>query len=137
MNVIIDATKMYWKLVVGSFFLLVFSLVLLSFVSPMSDSHNTSIRFIAWKWGYGSYENSQAMRFINLDPEFRDSLKGKTLDEVRHWFPDLRKPGENTNSYQDRDKDYTIGKDFRWIGESNWGIEFVNGRVHEFDCVKG
>ena len=123
----------HWKIIGGSMLLL----AVLFNVGPGDDSHNTSLRYIAWKWGVGSYEYSQAPRFMNVDVEFRESLKGKTLDEVRHWFPDMRKPGENTNSYQDFYNKYTENKDFLWIGESNWGIEFVNGRVHDFDCLKG
>lgn len=107
------------------------------YCGPGSDqSHRTNRQYLLWKSGKAAYDPAVALRFIGVDVEFRVSLRGRSEEEVRKWFPDLRSP-DDASEYQ-RCYDQDIKEmSFLWIGDSAWGIEFDRGRVKEFHLWKG
>lgn len=100
------------------------------------DGHQTNLRYIAWKMHLAPYDPSVTLRFLNVDSNFRRSLKGKTLSKVLKWFPDLRPP-EKANNYQKYYNHLIDEFTFFWIGDSAWGIIFENGKLKDFILLKG
>ena len=107
-----------------------------SWVLSHADSHRTNRQYILWKKGEATYDPAVALRYIIVDPQFRHSLRGKTREEVRKWFPDLRPP-EKGNDHQRSYNQDVEDMDFLWIGDSTWGIEFYRGRVKKLHLFKG
>ena len=105
-------------------------------ISVLNDCHQTNLEYIWWKKGMGHYNPDVVLRFITVDSEFRISLRGKNKDEVKKLFPDLRSP-DKANRNQEYYNQYIEGIDFLWIGDSNWGIEFVNSVVKDIRLLKG
>jgi len=90
-----------------------------------------------WKWGWTDYSPEISMRYMNVDPSFRDSLKGMTITEIMKWFPDLREE-ENPDQYLDSSQPFYIETpDFLWIGDTQWAIGFKSKKVEEFYLIKG
>lgn len=100
------------------------------------NSHHTNRAYRQWKSGKGNYDPALVLRFLSADRKFKSSLRGKTKQEVQQWFPDLRPP-DRANAHQRPYNQYIKDKEFFWIGDSAWGIEFVNGKVKEFLILKG
>lgn len=99
------------------------------------DDHNLNFKYRAWKLGLTKFDTNY-MRFLNVDGQFRESLVGKKLSEVEKLFPDLRMPNK-VNVYQSYYFDYIPHADYRWIGDSTWTIELESGRVKELHIWKG
>ena len=89
-----------------------------------------------WKRGKSDYDPSLALRYLNIDVDFRLSLRGKSKNEIRVLFPDLRDP-VRSNTYQEYYLDSIKGMDFLWIGDSAWGIEFEEVGLRQFHLLKG
>lgn len=96
----------------------------------------TNYRYLMWKWGYGQYDPETSLRYMCHDCAFRQSLVGKTKTEIRRLFPRLAAPADG-NQYQRRYANEVQKMDFVWIDESNFGFEFVNGRVKAVHLIKG
>lgn len=114
-------------------------IVLLSLVfEGIADKHHTNAKYLMWKHGWVRYDPTTALRYLNVDVRFRESLRGKTKYEVKKWFPCLRSMSE-ANDYQQYYNQYLKDVDFLWTGESAWGIEFKNNRLRlkEFRLMKG
>jgi hypothetical protein len=99
------------------------------------DDHNLNFKYRAWKLGLTKFD-SDYVRFLNVDVDFRKSLVGKQLSEIEKLFPDLRKP-DKANDYQSNYSDEIDHADYRWIGDSAWVVEFKSGRVKELHIWKG
>ncbi|MGB1128397.1 MAG: hypothetical protein ACPG4K_00005, partial [Haloferula sp.] len=88
-----------------------------------------------WKAGWGEFD-SDYVRFLNVDVDFRQGLIGKNLEEIEDLFPDLYGP-EKATDYQKHYSGYIEHANYRWIGESSWTVELLNGRVKAFHLWKG
>ena len=66
------------------------ALLIVCIALAFSDSHQTNIRYLMWKWGWTDYSPEISMRYMTVDAPFRNSLKGKDRQEIAKWFPDLR-----------------------------------------------
>ncbi|MFT5128298.1 MAG: hypothetical protein ACI8W8_001908 [Rhodothermales bacterium] len=106
------------------------------FAAATADSHRTNLRYHMWKQGWTQNAPETAIRYLNVDAKFRESLRGKTKTEVQEWFSDLR-PLSAANSYQQYYNQHLDQATLLWIGESPWGIEFEDGRLKEFRLMKG
>lgn len=90
-----------------------------------------------WKWGVANYKPEISLRYLNVDPSFRTSLNGLSKHEVKKWFPDLRTETK-PQRYLDTNEPFFISNpDFLWIGDSQWAIEFHDGKVSGFALIKG
>ena len=99
------------------------------------DSHHTNFQYLSWKCGFSSYRPSVALRYLNVDVGFREALRGKSRSEIARWFPDLRPPSK-ADEYRRIFYEFVIRKDFLWIGDSEWGIEFEKGKATDFHHLK-
>lgn len=115
----------------------IMALMIVCIALAFSDSHQTNIRYLMWKWRWTDYSPETSMRYMTCDGNFHKSLEGKTETEIRKWFPDLRvetKPDQ----YLDASKPFFIdAPDFLWIGDTQWAIGFENDRVKGFYLIKG
>ena len=112
-------------------------LVLIAIGLGSADDHRTNAKYLGWKFGLCRYNPATALRYLNVDVRFRESLVGKTKAEVMRLFPDLR-PTTKANDYQRAYTRDVEGIDFMWIGDSGWGIVFDDdGRLKEFRLMKG
>jgi hypothetical protein len=101
------------------------------------NSHHTNFRYVLWKHHLYTYpENKPPGSFFGVDLQFRNSLIGKTKDEIRSWFPDLIPPKDG-DPYQIAYYSDVSRTDFLWIANSNWGFEFEDGRVKRIRLIKG
>ena len=116
--------------------LVLVSIGCLVWVAGSIDSHHTNLKYLLWKAGFNRSDPSIALHFMNVDSDFRQSLEGKTKEEVQEWFPNLVPP-EKGNAQQKLHISFLKGMDFLWIGDSQWGIEFRDGRVKDFHLPKG
>ena len=103
-----------------------------------SDSHGISIPYMIWKTGLTPSQYRIGLRFLGADDGFRRSLNGRTLTDLHSLFPVLVPPSAG-NPYQ---RKYSLlermsDRDYRWIGDSGWLIQFRGGRVVEMDVYKG
>lgn len=101
-----------------------------------ADSHRTNPRYLMWKHHLYWYEPQLALRFLNVDADFRMSLIGKSKAEVERWFPHLRPVDPNDPAAWDY-KEIVLQPGFLWIDQGNWGIIFENGKVKDIILVKG
>ena len=100
------------------------------------NSHRTNRHYLRWKKGKENFDPKVALQFIVVDRRFRLSLYGKTKAEIQKWFPNLRTP-EQATEYQKYYNKYVEDIEFFWIGKSNWGLEFENGKLKQFRLLKG
>ena len=123
------------KIIIGTAvgFIVIITVLLLT---GGGDSHHTNLKHLLWKWRILSYDPAASLRYLEPDLAFRQSLHGKTRVEVNKWFPDLRSIN-NGNEYQKYYNQHLQNKDFLWIGDSHWGIEFEDGKVKKFRLLKG
>ena len=118
---------------VAGIFLLVLLLILAG-----RDYHYTNAPYVTWKWGITPYRYSGAMRFFGVDQDFRASLVGKTLPQMQKLFPVLVPPSRSDPHQRKYSKRLHMSdQDFRWIGSSDWVIQFHDGRVSRIDIYKG
>lgn len=114
------------------------SLVLIAFLCYLGsmDHHRTNLKYNLWKIGLVKYETGKPLKYINVDVDFREYLKGKSKEEIKKWFPELVEPmrGNGNQLYFTNE---VMRMDFLWIGKSNWGIEFKDDKVAEFHLIKG
>jgi hypothetical protein len=101
-----------------------------------ADSHRTDFRYLLWKHHIGKYDRALALRYFNVDVDFRMSLYGKTRAEVQKYFPILRRIDE-LDPYLPFCGDAVKHPGFFWIDHSGWGIIFENDRVKEIQLFKG
>ena len=98
-----------------------------------------NLYYLNWKAGKRPYEAEVALSGMHHDREFRNSLKGITVDEFNRRFPssfyEIRYPNDESprekrifiNSYEQAMK-----------GEASygWRVEFQNDRLTEFEMYK-
>lgn len=106
-----------------------------------TDSYRFNLRYSLWKQGWVDYK-PRYVNFLTLDTDFRGDLIGRDLDEVEKLFPNLRSLSR-ANRYQEsysrhiQHRDDFKGSEHFWIGDSQWTIEFRNGRVKDVQIWKG
>lgn len=114
------------------------SLVIAGFIASLfiggTDSHRFNLRYLAWKAGWGDFENP--LRFFGVDRGFRTRLTGKSPAELRKWFPQL-KPMSQANEYQSQYPPELDNQEIWWIGESWWYAEVEDGKIVDFGLAKG
>ena len=101
-----------------------------------ADSHHINLRYLLWKRHLWPYSPSLALRYFNVDTEFRTSLEGKTQQEIKQWFPVLYSKDES-DAYQRCYAKDIADPDFVWIDRSWWGIHFREGKVNDIRLFKG
>ena len=111
------------------------SVPLLIFILHTEDSNRLNFKYLSWKIGLGSYDATYAQHVIS-DVKFREKLEGKTMDEVKGYFPDLRK-SENANDYQRNYIPQITDNDCFWIGDSAMTVVFKGGKLESFRLWKG
>ena len=60
------------------------------------DSHHTNWRYLRWKYGAAPDEYRWSMHLLMVDLDFQNSLRGKTLSQLKRWFPDAGEPKTGT-----------------------------------------
>jgi hypothetical protein len=101
-----------------------------------ADSHRTNYRYLLWKHQIGRYDPALALRYFNVDVEFRISLYGRTRAEVQKYFPVLQRVDES-DPYLPYCGDAVKHPGFFWIDNTRWGIIFENDRVKMIQLFKG
>ena len=102
----------------------------------IDDNHKTNLKYLMWKHHLVRYEPKLALRYFNVDAEFRLSLIGKTRTEVEAWFPILRQI-DKEDSYLPTCGEAVWKPGFVWIDSSRWGIVFENDRARDIILFKG
>ena len=125
---------MRWTVVVCSSVLLIAGG---AFFLATADSHHLNLRWILWKHHLWPYDEAIALRYLNVDVDFRKSLHGKTKSEILRFFPRLVSPDQPVNSMQAYYSNGMHDKDWRWIDDSNWAILFESGNVKDIEPIKG
>ncbi len=105
-------------------------------MTGFDDSHRTNYRYLSWKWGLSDFDSSVSLRYLSVDVKFKKFLNGKSKKEIAKWFPNLRSP-KNSDKYQQFYLNEMIDRDFFWIGNSNWVVEFEESKVVSIHTVKG
>lgn len=99
------------------------------------DSHHVDLPYLLWKNDlYSSYRFK--FKYLNIDKKFRQSLNGKSKEELLRYFPDAY-PVNQSNAHQ---KPYMTSfktADALWLGETNWGAEILNNNVQKIVLMKG
>jgi hypothetical protein len=77
--------------------------------------------------------------FLSVDGEFVMSLRGKTKAEIQRYFPVLIPPDRANTQYQQA---YSKGMiehhlDYLWIGDSDYAVQFEDGRAVYVGPIKG
>ena len=101
-----------------------------------ADSHHTNAKYILWKHHLWRYEPDLALRYFNVDVDFRLSLNGKTHAELQRWFPVL-KPIDPKDGYLPYCGDLVWTPGFVWIDDTRWGVVFESDRVKDIVLFKG
>lgn len=101
-----------------------------------ADSHHTNAKYILWKHHLWRYDPDLALRYFNVDVDFRLSLNGKSRSQLQRWFPVL-KPIDPSDSYLPYCGDRVWTPGFVWIDDTRWGVVFENGRVKDIVLFKG
>jgi hypothetical protein len=87
------------------------------------DNHKTNVKYLMWKHHLYPYSGELALRYFNVDVDFRMSLYGKSKKEVQRWFPVLQ-PINHSDSYLQYCGDEVKQPGFVWIDGTRWGILF-------------
>ncbi len=109
------------------------SIVTLSFV----DAHQANLRWILWKHHLWPYDANIALRYLNVDVGFRQSLEGKTRSDIQRFFPVLVSPDHPLTAEQKYYSKDMHDRDWWWIDDSNWAILFDGGKVEDIRPIKG
>lgn len=107
----------------------------LLFTLHSEDSHHFNMKYRMWKLGWTDYD-PKFVRFLNVDVDLRHSLVGEDLESVERLFPDLRSK-KKANEYQGYYAEGIEHRDYYWIGDTAWTVQFENGRLVEFHLWKG
>ena len=107
------------------------------FVVGTADSHHVNLRWILWKHHLWPYDPDIALRYLNVDGDFRASLQGKTKAEIQRWFPILLPKGEAITGSQKYYSKEIQRPDFFWIGDSTWAVWFQDGKLKDIETIKG
>jgi hypothetical protein len=100
------------------------------------DNHHTNAKYILWKHHLWGYDPDLALRYFNVDVDFRLSLNGKTRAELQRWFPVL-KPVDPNDGYLPYCGDRVWTPGFVWIDDTRWGVVFEGNRVKDIVLFKG
>ena len=103
------------------------------------DSHHVNFRWILWKHHLWPYQPDLALRYLNVDLQFRNSLHGRSKAEVQRWFPILRpkkEPVTPSQKYYSGDG-IVQGPDFFWIDDSTWAVWFADDKLIDIEIIKG
>jgi hypothetical protein len=73
-------------------------LLIIAVALGTADSHHTNAKYILWKHHLWRYDRDLALKYFNVDADFRLSLNGKTRAELQRWFPVLT-PIDPTDGY--------------------------------------
>jgi hypothetical protein len=121
----------------------ILSIVLISLVAVgilsilgSADSHRINFRYLLWKHHIAKYDTALALRYLNVDVDFRLSLYGSTKAEVQTYFPVLRR-AEKSDPYLRYCGDAGRHPGFFWIDSSRWGIIFENDKLKDIQLFKG
>jgi hypothetical protein len=102
------------------------------------DAHQVNLRYILWKHHLWPHQRFM-LPFLSVDGEFSLSLKGKTKAEIQRYFPVLIPPELAITEYQ---RSYNLEmvkhrRDYLWIGDSGYAVQFEDGKVVYVGPVKG
>lgn len=94
-----------------------------------------SPEYVLWKYGLTNAP-VKAVRYRGMFRDTdRDSLvRGKTLQELRAWFPEL-KVNEPLTAHQKYYEPWN--EEHYWIGDTWWAVVLEKGRGVRLDYVKG
>ena len=105
-------------------------------ILAVDDNHKTNLKYLMWKHHLHRYEPDLALKYFNVDGEFRSSLLGKSKADVERWFPILQ-PVDPADPYLPYCGNAVKQPGFVWIDGPRWGIVFENGRVKNINQFKG
>ena len=102
------------------------------------DAHQVNLRYILWK--HHAWPQQRFMLpFLSVDGEFTMSLRGKTRAEIQRYFPVLIRPELAITEYQRFYSQDMIEhhRDYLWIGDSDYAVQFEDGKVVYVGPIKG
>lgn len=116
---------------------LCFGTIMVAFLGNY-DSHRTNARYLWWKSGHAPKDYRWCLHLFFVDSSFQDSMKGKSVSELRDWLPATgpAKPG----SWQQGWLESTPPKPhetFEVIGDTSIAIRLVDGRFDGIFPMKG
>jgi hypothetical protein len=98
-----------------------------------------NLYYLNWKAGKRPYEAEVALSGMHHDREFRNSLKGITVEEFNSRFPSSFYEIRYPNDESPREKRiFTHSYEHAMKGEAalGWRVEFQNDRLTEFEMYK-
>jgi hypothetical protein len=98
-----------------------------------------NLYYLNWKAGKRPYEAEVALSGMHHDREFRNSLKGITVEEFNRRFPSTFYEIRYPNDESPREKRiFTHSYEHAMKGEAalGWRVEFQNDRLTEFEMYK-
>ena len=107
------------------------------YAAGTADSHHVNLRWLLWKHHLWPYDPDIALRYLNVDGDFRASLAGKTKAEIQQWFPVLLPKDEAILPSQKYYSKEIQTPDFFWIGDSTWAVWFEDGKLKDIEPIKG
>jgi hypothetical protein len=102
------------------------------------DAYQANLRYILWKHHAWPLQRFM-LPYLSVDGDFVMSLRGKTKEEVRRYFPVLIPADHAITDYQKSYSGEMIAhhRDFLWIGDSGCAVEFKDGKVTYVGPIKG
>ena len=102
------------------------------------DDHRTNLRYLKWKYGRAPQDYKWCIHLMMVDSSWREAMQGRTMDQLRNWFPDAgpAKPNSWQGNWlasepEDKSLSYAV------IGDSQIAIRFRDGEFVECIPMKG
>ena len=120
-----------------AFCILSFFLLVANFLGN-EDNHYTNLRYLTWKYGRAPRDYRWCLHLAFVDRGWRESMQGRSVEELRNWLPETRFPRPGTwqgdwlsNGPVERGVSYQV------IGDSNIAVKFRNGKFDSLLPMKG
>jgi hypothetical protein len=96
-------------------------------------------RYVLWKWHLYPFDPDVVYGSMVLEKYFdADRLVvGLTLGELESRFGRLRTRADCTESQRYYSEHEFLGREIRWLGDSQWLVVIESGRVKELHLEKG
>lgn len=90
--------------------------------------------YVLWKWGLAPLPNEIVYGALGRDPGRSAVVEGKTVEELRAIFGDVRVRGLTAHqaSY-----DRHMEGERAWLADTWWCVRFIDGRAVSLDLLKG
>jgi len=102
-----------------------------------TDTHH-GLKYLLWKKGEYHFD-AGFYQALSADPERDAGIVGKSLDDVRKLFPDIRTKENCTTRQLDLMQRYNLGEGTRWLGETLWTVvvEKDTNMIVALKAIKG